>query len=132
MRAQQFVELIPFFLFLPKFSLRQERSKAARKRGLLPTIHTVNEWKEKKKKRKVREDLEILINNADSHEDTRARANGAHEVRKDRQETNTETTKGCGSRNVAIKLLQHRILTMAADYHLLIFELLSDIARGTA
>ena len=38
---------------------------------------------EEERPKDVRENLEVLVNDADSHEDTSARANGAHEISKD-------------------------------------------------
>ena len=83
-------------------------------------------------RRLLGEDLEVLVNDANGHEDTGARANGAHEVSKDGEETNAETTKGRGSGNVAVELLEHRVLAVTADDHLLILELLGHVAGGAA
>ena len=73
------------------------------------------------------EDLKVLVDDGHGEEDSGAGANGAHEVGDDREGTDAETSEGGGCRNVAVELVDHGGLAMAAHHHLLIPQLLSNL-----
>lgn len=73
------------------------------------------------------EDLEVLVDDGDGEQDTRARADGAEEVGEDRQGSDAEASEGSRSWDVSVELVDHGVVSVAAHHHLLLFELLGDL-----
>jgi hypothetical protein len=80
------------------------------------------------------ENLEILVDDGDGKQDTRAGADGAQQIRNHGQRANAETTEGGGGGDVAIQDLAHglRIWARADEDHLLLDQLVGDVLGGGA
>jgi hypothetical protein len=76
--------------------------------------------------------IRTRVDNGDSHEDTSPRANSSHKVRRDGQQTENRTTKRSSGRNDPLELLVHASLAVTRHNHLLLLELLRDVARTRA
>mmetsp|Transcript_968 Transcript_968/g.2773 ORF Transcript_968/g.2773 Transcript_968/m.2773 type:complete len:207 (-) Transcript_968:935-1555(-) len=75
-------------------------------------------------------DLEVLVNDSDREQNPRARPNRAQKVREDGEQPDAHPAERCGGGNVTIELLHDGGLPVALEGHLLVLELLSDVARG--
>ena len=73
--------------------------------------------------------LEEGIDDRDGEHDTRARANGSHEVGKDAESTDADTAEESGCVDVATNVLDHGFLAQAIDDHLLVHQVADDVAR---
>lgn len=73
------------------------------------------------------QDLKVLVDNGDGQKDTSTTSDGAKEVSEDWEGTNAQTTKGSGRWDVAVELVDHWLISVAAHDHLLLFELLGNI-----
>ena len=77
-------------------------------------------------------DLEVLVDDGDSKEDTGTGANGTHEVGNDSEGTDTHTTESGGDWDVTTEDLLHLGLTVAHEGHVLVAKLTVYILRGGA
>lgn len=72
--------------------------------------------------------LEVLVNDSNSKHNTSSRTNSTHEVSKDAQSTDANTTESSSSCNVAAQIANHRFLTEATfKHHVLIHQLASNV-----
>ena len=71
--------------------------------------------------------LEVLVDDGHSQEDTRARANGAHEVGEDAEGADADSTEGSCGVDVTGELLDHRLLSPALNHQVLVHQLLHDV-----
>ena len=76
--------------------------------------------------------LEVLIDDGDGEEDTRSAANGAQEVGEHGERANAQASEGGRRRNVAVELVDHGLIAVAAHDHLLLLELLGDVLGARA
>lgn len=72
------------------------------------------------------------INLRDSHENTGTAAKSAHQIADNRESTNAGTTEGGGSRDNALELTVHALVTVTGHNHALLLELLGNVARAGA
>lgn len=72
--------------------------------------------------------LEVAVDDGDGKKDTSSAAESTEKVATDGQSTNASTTKSSGSRNDALQLLVHRLLTVTGHDKTLLLELLGNIA----
>ena len=68
----------------------------------------------------------------DSHENTSTASKSTHQVADNRESTNAGTTEGGGSRDDALELTVHALVTVTGHNHTLLLELLGDITRAGA
>lgn len=68
----------------------------------------------------------------DSQKNTSTAAQRTHQIADDGQQTNDGSTEGGSSRNDALELLVHALLTVTGHDKTLLFQLLSDIAGAGA
>jgi len=76
--------------------------------------------------------LEVLIDDCHCEEDTCARTDGSHEVGEDGESSNADSTEGGSGRNVAVEVLDHRVLSHTFDDEFLVDELSSNVSRAGA
>ena len=72
------------------------------------------------------------FNLRDSHEDTSTAAKSANKVTDNGESTNAGTTEGGGSRDNALELTVHALVTVTGHNHALLLELLGNITRAGA
>lgn len=77
-----------------------------------------------------KERTEEAVDDGDAEEDSGSRTESADEVGRDGQETDDGTTKDGRGRDDALQLLVHRAFAVAGDDHLLVLELLGNVARA--
>jgi len=73
------------------------------------------------------EDLEVLIDDGDGEQDSRARPDGTHEVSQHRQGADAKTAERSRRRNVAIEFVDHGLFSVTSHHHLLLLQLLGDV-----
>jgi hypothetical protein len=73
-----------------------------------------------------------LENDGDGKQDTSSCTNGTHEIGNDRQGSNAHSTKCCSGRNVTIQDVDQGRVTVSLHDHLVIAELLGDVAGRRA
>lgn len=78
------------------------------------------------------EDLEVLEDDGDGEEDTSTGTDSTHKVSNDGQSTNAHTTESSGDRDIALEDDDGGLFAVTLDDHVLIAELLSNIARRRA
>lgn len=76
--------------------------------------------------------FKVAVDDGDSKKSTSSRAKGSHQVTEDREGTNASTTERGSSRNDALKLLVHALVTVTGHNETLVLELLGDIAGAGA
>lgn len=76
--------------------------------------------------------LEERVDNGDGKHDTGTATNGTHEIGKDAKSTDADTAEGGGDMDVPSEVLDHGFLAKTVDGHLLVHEVLDDIARCTS
>merc|ERR1711924_252754 len=67
--------------------------------------------------------FEILIYDCDSEKDTCTRANGSHEISKDRESSNTASTESCSNWNISVELFDHRVFSHTINNQFLVNQL---------
>lgn len=72
-------------------------------------------------------DLKVLVDDGDGQQDTSSAANSSEQIGRNRESTNTETSKGGGSGDDTLQFFVHASLTMASHNQLLILQLLGNI-----
>ena len=72
------------------------------------------------------------VDDCDRHKDTSPTADRTHQVGDDKQETEDGTAERHGSGDDALRFLIHRTLTVPSHDHLLVLELLGNVARTAA
>ena len=76
--------------------------------------------------------FKVAVDDGDSKKSTSTRAESSHQVTEDREGTNAGTTEGGSSRDDALELLVHALVTVTSHNETLVLELLSDIAGAGA
>ena len=76
--------------------------------------------------------LEVLIDNGDSQKDTSSRSNSSHEVSKDGEGSNTNSTESGSGWDISVEVLDHGLLSHSLDDEFLVDELLHNILGGRA
>lgn len=76
--------------------------------------------------------LPVLVDDGGAQQDTGTGANGANEIGKDRDGAQNGTTKGGSGGDDTLQLLVHGGITMASHDHVLVLELLGNVAGGGA
>ena len=78
------------------------------------------------------ESLEVLVDDGDGEQDTGSAPDRSHEVSHDGEHADAHASESRGGGDVAVELLLEGGLTVTHHEHLLLLELLSDIARRGA
>eukprot|EP00166_Cyanidium_caldarium_P001501 ctg_177.g82 len=74
----------------------------------------------------------VLVDDGDRQQNTGAAADCAGHIRNDRQQTHQHPTESGRGGNVAVQLFDQRRVSVALDGHVLIAQLLGDVARALA
>ncbi|KAI3482411.1 hypothetical protein L1887_54967 [Cichorium endivia] len=77
-------------------------------------------------------DLEVRVDDGDGEQDTGSGAESADEVGANRERTDGCTTKGSGGGDDTLELLVHGGVAVTGHDHLVVLELLCDLARARA
>jgi len=78
------------------------------------------------------EDLEVLVDDGHSQQDSGARPDGSHEVGEHGEGADTETAESGGGGDVTVQLVDHGSLPVSTHDHLLFPELLGHVLGGAA
>lgn len=73
------------------------------------------------------EDLEVLVDDGDGEEDTSSGADGAEEVCEHGERSDAEAAERRRRGDVAVQLMDHRVVSVSAHHHLLFLQLLGDL-----
>lgn len=75
-------------------------------------------------------DLPVRVDDGDGHEDTSSASQSAHQVRNDGQQAEDSPTERRSGRDDALELLVHGPFAVTGHDHLLLLQLLGDVARA--
>jgi hypothetical protein len=105
-----------FIFFFPLlFSQLEEETSKSTKLGLL-----------------LSDGLEGLVNGGNSQQNTSSGSDGAHQIGSNGKGSNAQATEGSGSGDVTVEGLSGALVTVTANDHLLVLELLGNILRAGA